>query len=277
MAAFDKVRFFSNLYWLIKEKGKKLGELEKLAGVSVGYFSRINKEGSNAIPSIEVVTALASELGVAIDTLVFGNFCEPTVTEEYLIDFLEKLLLDTQTDSIIWEKEGKAYLSNRAFRDREITYPHPLFAVSYDDKKGYCYRSRFHNSKDEVGVIDDCYHVPLGDGNTVYLMCVGSIDDTSTSLSNQIREYELYIVSKELEVSNVCHSLGQDTDVLWEHLQRLYDAAIEQCHHTQIAPEVRSIIDAYMNPKPKVVAAASKKPEKGILKTTYLDELLSDG
>ena len=96
MAEFDKVRFLSNLYSLIKEKGKKLGELEKSAGVSVGYFSRINKEGSNTIPTVEVVAALASELGVSMDTLVFGNFLEPTVTEEYLIDFLERLLQDTK-------------------------------------------------------------------------------------------------------------------------------------------------------------------------------------
>lgn len=274
MAEFDKVRFFSNLYWLIKEKGKKLGELEKAAGVSVGYFSRINKEGSNTIPTVEVVAALASELGVSMDTLVFGNFLEPTVTEEYLIDFLERLLQDTRKDAIIWEKEGKAYLSNKAVSNRDISSPHPLFSVSYDGKREYQFKSYYHDRRDDVSIIDDCYHVPLGEGNTAYLMCVGTSDDTSNSLGNQQREYELYIVNKDLEVSGVCHTQGQDKDVFWEHLQRLYDAAIEQCHHTQIAPEVRSIIDAYMNPKPKSGTSTKKSQGRRTTDSSFLDELL---
>lgn len=53
---FDKRLFISNIYQLAKERSVKIGDLEKKAGVSVGYLSRINKEDSNTVPTIDFVT-----------------------------------------------------------------------------------------------------------------------------------------------------------------------------------------------------------------------------
>ena len=70
MSNFDRKRLLSNIATLTKDKNVRMGDLEAAAGVSAGYFSRLNKGESNAIPNIEVIAAVADKLEVTIDCLV---------------------------------------------------------------------------------------------------------------------------------------------------------------------------------------------------------------
>ena len=49
---FDKRRCMSAIYAIAKEKGVKIGDLEKEANVSTGYLSKLNKEENTSSPSI---------------------------------------------------------------------------------------------------------------------------------------------------------------------------------------------------------------------------------
>ena len=70
MASFDKNRCLNNIYFLVKEKNLRIGDLEAGAGVSIGYISRLNKDDSKATPSIEFLVSIADKLDVTIDALI---------------------------------------------------------------------------------------------------------------------------------------------------------------------------------------------------------------
>lgn len=67
---FDKRRCMSAIYAIAKEKGVKIGDLEKETGVSTGYLSKLNKEENTSSPSIELLVAAAQLLGVTVDMLI---------------------------------------------------------------------------------------------------------------------------------------------------------------------------------------------------------------
>ena len=67
---YDKTRCLNNIYALAKERGIKIGDLEESAGVSRGYLSRVAKPDYQGSPPIEMLDAVAKQLGVGIDYLV---------------------------------------------------------------------------------------------------------------------------------------------------------------------------------------------------------------
>ena len=101
---FDKKRCIANIYQLAKEQGIKIGDLEKKAGTSAGYLSRINKDDNNSSPSIDFIAAVAMVLGVTVDALIKNDYTTPTATEKYLLDFIDTLLSRTNADELDWKK-----------------------------------------------------------------------------------------------------------------------------------------------------------------------------
>ena len=95
MASFDKNRCLNNIYFLVKEKNLKIGDLEAGAGVSIGYISRLNKDDSKATPSIEFLVSVADKLDVTIDALIQYDYTTPTASERYVMDFLDRLIQKT--------------------------------------------------------------------------------------------------------------------------------------------------------------------------------------
>ena len=81
MTAFDKTRCLTNIYYLARQKGIKIGDLEAEANVSTGYFSRLNKEDNKTVPSIETLLLVADKLGVSVDALVRRDYATPTPRE----------------------------------------------------------------------------------------------------------------------------------------------------------------------------------------------------
>ena len=85
---FDKKRMLENISFLLKEKGKKIGELETEAGVSVGYISRTSKD-ENAKPGIDFILKVAEALNISVDMLLKVDLTDLTPTEKYLLSFFE--------------------------------------------------------------------------------------------------------------------------------------------------------------------------------------------
>ena len=88
---FDKTRCINNIYSLAKERGIKIGDLEEGSGMSKGYLSRVAKPDYQGSPSIEMLDAVARQLGVGIDFLV--NFDPDTLSEneQFVMKFVDKL------------------------------------------------------------------------------------------------------------------------------------------------------------------------------------------
>lgn len=238
---FDKKRCIANIYQLAKEQGIKIGDLEKKAGTSAGYLSRINKDDNNSSPSIDFIAAVAMVLGVTVDALIKNDYTTPTATEKYLLDFIDTLLSRTNADELDWKKELVADLRNVGF-DPDGDPAHPLFAYGPNGvHSDPVYKSHFNN---EYEISGDCFHLKMpGNDNTVlYLMCADMPGSKDLPFGGD--DYELYIV-KRWEVKPLCHA-DPDSSPFYSALHQLYAAVEESCKHPKLDPEVMRSIDLFM-------------------------------
>ena len=252
MAKLNRNIMLNNISYLIKERNIKTGDFEAAAGVSAGYFSRLNKEGSKATPSIEVLYEIAKELHVSIDTLVSVDLTALTASEIYMLDFLEKLLNKTSSFEMIWDKESDVYLRNLPLDENGDTI-HPLFEnrqLSQIGETGYpepywqvVYNSLFR-PEEQMQSIDDGFKISIGKRTTLYLMCVEV--PSKDELPFGKTEFELYLV-KGYKAEPLCHSDSEREAPFNDILNKLYRSAAESSKHIKIKDTVRSAIDAFMN------------------------------
>ena len=245
---FNSRLIFDNISYLIKEQGKKVGEVETQAGVSAGYISR-NSKDSNSKPGIDFLFRISEILNTSIDTIMKIPLSELTPTERYLISFFEKLKADTAADKILWEKESKEYL-NQMEPDINGFVPHPLF--SYET----CYVPSETDYPDQVdkmifvskafgcqtAINGDCYNVRLKNGVRLYLMNI-------VKIVNKVN----YLDTNTLEAWMVDNSGGQylcgtqNDQFLANLLIDLYNTVHEVLRHPQLSNSFRCAIDAFMN------------------------------
>ena len=84
-------RFFRNIRFVCKNKGIQIGELETIVGVSLGYISRMEKNGKSI--SLRNAYSLANIVGVTIDDLLRKDFFKEMRIKE-LEEELKKLKAD---------------------------------------------------------------------------------------------------------------------------------------------------------------------------------------
>lgn len=246
---FDKALFIENLRELLKISGTKIGQIEKEAGCTVGYLSRLDKEGNKNDPSIEFIVTAAKMLGVSLDKLLFDKIATLTPTEEFLMGFVTQLIFDTKEDNVTWKRqtaEEVMYCNPYAANDFGIN--NPLMSPHYEEDNGNAYQdgtieyfSRFtHNALRPVG---NSYYVDMPDGkNTLYLMKVepeegGKKDETIM---------ELYLVSKVSGPQPIC-STQQVCEEVRKKVENLYSEIEIAFSHVHISDETRSAIQQYMD------------------------------
>lgn len=119
---FNKSICFSNIRFLIRESGIKIGQIEKEAQVRLGYTARLEKTGNTSEPSIVFLMTAAKLLNVSLDQLLTVNMSELTPNERYLISFSEKLKKDTLDDKLVWGKENDVDLNYICFDSDESPF-----------------------------------------------------------------------------------------------------------------------------------------------------------
>ena len=125
---FNKTLCFSNIRELLRQNlDVKIGQIEKEAGIRLGYMSRLEKDGNTSEPSVEFVVTAAKLLKVSVDTLISVDLTGLTPTEQYITSFFDKLKEDTLKDRLDWNRET-AFNLNRMEPDMNGFVYHPLFA-----------------------------------------------------------------------------------------------------------------------------------------------------
>lgn len=254
MKEFNKRVCLSNIYFLAKQKGIKIGDLESAAGVSAGYISRLNKPETKTSPSIEVLVTVADMLGVTLDALLQHDFEELTPGEKYMVDFLSKLIEKTTYHDEIWRRESYKKLKN--IRQNQNGDPeHPLFAWmsslevgggGYPEEHTFIgYNSLFREEEDVV-VCDDGYILTFAD-KFLYLMKVAVPTEMDDKGNTMEFEYELYMVDRNWNVSIVCHSTWDEESPYNQPLSDLYASAADSSKHPVLTSSVKSAIDEYMS------------------------------
>lgn len=236
---FDKKRCLDNIYFLAKQKGKKIGELEELANVSTGYLSRANKEDSTSKLTIDLIAAIAQALEVSIDKLVSYDLSGLSPNERRIVDFIEKLELDTVNGDVVWDKQS----------------PPPLEDIeSFSDGSTSCclFRHRnhipFYNSyffpNQRTELAGSYYTYDMDEEVRIVLAKVNHADA-------QGDDFELYFyVENNYDHSNfmepVCGTCPTKETQFDTILSRLYSTVVEAGQNVKLSQVARNIINRYM-------------------------------
>lgn len=246
---FDKTICFSNIRELLRTKTDvKIGQIEKEAGVSPGYMSRLEKEGSTAEPSVEFVVTAANLLDVSMDTLISINLMELTPTEQYISKFFDKLKSDTLEDKLDWVRETTLELSNIKSDGGYIW--HPLFseevlnAVSDDgcpqQELSIIFVSKTFGLNTKIA--GDCFHLKMKNGTTLYLMDIEKRSHKPNDQKTKATEAWVYVPGKNSEPLVASHD---DTPIA-SLVEVLFETVSERMKHPKINRDVQYAIDAFM-------------------------------
>lgn len=247
---FDKRRCMSAIYAIAKEKGVKIGDLEKEANVSTGYLSKLNKEENTSSPSIELLVAVARTLGVTVDMLIHSEYEGLSANEKYVLKFLDKLVGDTLSGELQWEKETKKQLLNVecGYDGGEAYAAHPLFDVKeipIEEGRYHlepCYCSRFFPDG-ETKVAGDGFHasLPFSDA-IIYIM---KVENEESNMGIGYDQFEVYLTHMG-KIRPLCCNEFVCSEIA-RQIQNLYKVIVDADSNLGINDEVKGIIDHYMN------------------------------
>lgn len=104
MNIFDNELLGKNIKFLASKNSLKIGEIEKEAGVSPGYISRLSSSKNDATYKLmDLIFFLSDKTDVSVLTLLTVDIAQLTKSEAYLTKFLEKLCRETKDEIIYWQ------------------------------------------------------------------------------------------------------------------------------------------------------------------------------
>ena len=106
LGGFDNSFLVSNINYLAKKDNLRIGDLEKLLGISAGYISRTAKENSAKKLSIDVVWKIAKLFETDFSALLETDIQIPNTNTEMAAKFLQKVYKQTEEGTIEWINNG---------------------------------------------------------------------------------------------------------------------------------------------------------------------------
>ena len=242
---YDKQNVIKKIRDLLKSTNMKLGDIEREAGITPGYLSRIEKDSRYASDiSFNFVVTAAKMLGVTVDYFLDGESEIPSGNEGYLANFFIKLIKDSKCGKIEWSEIQPEYLVASTEERKGNTEIRGMFRAEEESETSEGRQIKFMS----VAVPSATLYVNasvlkallLGEAE-VLLYIVQLKSDTDSS---QIG-YELFFDSK-LGVSPICNSLYIKNDKLNSCLKALVQAAQKAARMFLVDGTSKEIIDQYM-------------------------------
>lgn len=247
---FNKTLCFSNIRELLrKNPDVKIGQIEREAGIRLGYMSRLEKDGNTSEPSIEFIVSAAKLLKVSIDTLIAVDLTGLTSTEQYIVDFFDKLKADTLKDKLDWNRES-AFNLNSIEPDINGYVYHPLFSEETFYEETECEYPQevtriVFNSKTfgpHTYICGDCFNLRLKNGITLYLMDIEKSVHRTSDTSAFAKEAWISVPHRGCQVLVA----SQDHTPLAPLLEVLFSTVKERMEHPKINNDVMYAIDSFM-------------------------------
>lgn len=247
---FNKTICFSNIRELLKDNSDvKIGQIEKEAGIRLGYMSRLEKGDNAAEPSVEFIVTAAKLLNVSVDTLISVDLANLTSTEKYLVSFIEKLKSDTIMEKINWNVETEFEL-DRQLVDCNGVSTHPLLSLETFYRQTECeypeeVTDNVYVSKTfgpNTSIHGDCFNLRLKNGSTFYLMNIAKDVHYKNDKSAFVKEAVMYVPRGKTQVL----ATTQDEYPIGQLLEELYSTIKERMKHPQVNNDVMTAIDAFM-------------------------------
>ena len=247
---FNKTLCFSNIRELLRQNSDvKIGQIEKEAGIRLGYMSRLEKEGNTAEPSMEFIVTAAKLLKVSIDTLITVDLTGLTPTEQYIVSFFDKLKADTLKDKLDWNRET-AFNLNRMEADINGWVYHPLFAEETFYEETECEYPEevtriVFNSKTfgpHTYICGDCFNLRLKNGTTLYLMDIEKSVHRTGDMTAYAKEAWMSVPHKGCQLLVA----SEDDTPVAPLLEVLFSIVKERMEHPKVNNDVMYAIDSFM-------------------------------
>lgn len=239
---YDKHLLFNNIRYLLRKNNIKLGDIEKEASVAPGYMSRLDKEFSSAEPSLEFVFTAAKLLNCSIDSLLKIDLSKLSTNEDYILNFLNKLIKETDNDVLTWNVEKYEYL--KSFSDSD-SCDHPLFTIEkFEDVffnnttiiNRMIFKSNNYGKNTLIG--GDGYNLEMPGNCRLYVMKV------KNNTVNCPASIEIWMYN---EKNNTVKPLITTADInLSKVLITLYEKIESSVKRPTIDKDLKSVIDAFM-------------------------------
>lgn len=241
---YDKKILFENIRLLAKEKGIKLGDIERNSGNTVGYMSRLDKENNMSPPNFDFVITASHMLDVSVEKLIGGKLEELDENEELLLKFVKKIKNQTEHRNIYWNKETEKLMNGGEPFNSQSAHPlHRGTEGTYIDSDLGLVSGivSYYNSKfveDGVAtVVDASYNADLLElGGTVYIVPV-KYDDGNCY-------YELYIVNGNKDDA-LC-TTKDINKVINDEIEELYKEIVKGYSSIRLQPDLKIAISKYV-------------------------------
>ena len=258
---YDKNRFINNIYILAKKQKIKIGELEAACGVSNGYLSRLRLDERNTAPGADLLMKVADRLSVSVDSLLSFNYGLASEAEQKLLNYLEKLRWDTESNRLRWQRDPVTGPVSSPFTPR-LPLSHPLFTVSKEDLLSeeermedelppsvslsqICFRSFFHPDLENLqpGEIFRCSFP----GNRILYLSAVICPGSSVPGPAAWTELELVMAGGDLSVPvPLAHTDHENPGVLDKAVAHLFEAVKTAVSFSPLTPQAAGIIDDYL-------------------------------
>lgn len=247
---------YNNIKTLAKKLNIRMSEIEEAAGVSPGYMSRLaQKNGDTANTALLGVIASASKkLSVSIESILFSDLSSMSPEEEKMLQFISKLLEDTEKGRFHWKQDSEEYIKEDIGKNKG---KHPLFVTekSYNpDIDAYIditlYDSKFNQSASVLGTIRSTKFIKQNEWTSSEIILVRTrIPGTYSHKSDEAFELYMYqhsIASENTKTIPLCNAEKSKNEELFNALDKLYDAAGTSSKTLSFDKDTESLIDRYL-------------------------------
>lgn len=261
--SYDKARLAANIRFKLKALGKKYSDLDDAIGKSTGYTAKIFSEENSSNPSIETVEKIAEFLETSVMSLIYSYYDTMTASELYLDTFIAKLLQRTLDGELDWSRKTASQVGDDCRKEAS-----PFFAslgieriynssdpYEYDECECLYYRSlAFPDSK--LDFKGDVYSLTLKYPvsklllfKTNYSEELGPIPAEAISASYDVPDwYEMVMFVNGKEPTLLTCTGTRRQSPLNDRVKELYDCITDFTMNTRVTPDIKSIIDEFLNP-----------------------------
>lgn len=240
-----KNHVMNNIMFILSRAGEKMKDLEERIGVPAGYLTEKCEQNSSEF-DLDVIVRLAKELHISADTLLSTNISSLSSNSKKVVMFLDRLCRDTKNGDLCWER-----VSGISLRDGMARYNHPLFEERDFYKKGENDGSCmdrdviFPSFEFDVHTViwDDCYHLLLRNGATLYIMNICGQDP----LKRETRRYAKEIWFSTQDGQNLFYCSNQDdVSAIANLVDTLYSEVRNYVMHATLRWDMQATMDEYI-------------------------------
>lgn len=235
---FNNGILVKNIAFLLKKHDLRVGDLEKVLGISAGYISRTAKENSAKKLSIDVVWKIAELFEISVDKLISDDISELNGNIGMLVDFMERLQQETECVDIEWDSLGGIHAETDERFDQM-----GLFSKDKDGPMLYAAPGR--NPKMKFYLADDPI-ISYSVDEFKQLLVVPFRTEWETDVHYDFMFVWAKSDSETYAIEKVFYSFDEPFGTLDHHAEALYREAKEHFMDVPVSADVRKFISGYL-------------------------------